>query len=74
MSKSEASHFTKLAAGQEITEATTAPPPGFFDLTREGTCPEEVGEIAEVFGFMTIKVEAREHALEKALAAAHLKL
>jgi hypothetical protein len=39
-----------------------------FDLTREGQCAPEIGDLAEVFGLMTVKVEAREHALEMALA------
>ena len=44
-----------------------------FDLTREGQCAPEVGHLAEVFGLMTVKVEAREHALEKALAEVEKK-
>lgn len=69
MSEREASHFTRLAtAGQEVIRGNYRAAAQIFDLTREGSCPEEVGELAEVFGFMTVKVEAREHALEKALA------
>ncbi len=74
MSQPEASHFTKLAAaGQEIIRGNYRAATHIFDLTREGACPEEVGELAELFGFMTVKVEAREHALEKALAEVRKK-
>ena len=68
MSEPEASHFSKLAAaGQEIIRGNYRAAAQIFDLTKEGRCPEDVGELAEVFGFMAVKVEAREHALEKAL-------
>jgi hypothetical protein len=63
------SPFTRLAAaGHEVIRGNYRAAAQIFDLTREGSCPEDVGELAEVFGFMTVKVEAREHALEKALA------
>ncbi len=69
MSEPETSHFSKLAAaGQEVIRGNYRAAAQIFDLTREGRCPEDVGELAEVFGFMTVKVEAREHALEKAMA------
>src|SRR5436190_9848890 len=68
MSEPEASHFSKLAAaGHEVIRGNYRAAAQIFDLTREGRCPEEIGELAEVFGFMAVKVEAREHALERAL-------
>lgn len=69
MSPEEASHFSKLAAaGQEVIRGNYRAASQIFNLTREGQCPEDIGELAEVFGFMTVKVEAREHALERTLA------
>lgn len=44
-----------------------------FNLTCEGRSDPQVGELAEVIGLMTVKVEAREHALEKALAEVQRK-
>lgn len=69
MSPKDASYFSKLAAaGQEVIRGNYRAASQIFDLTREGKCPEDIGELAEVFGFMTVKVEAREHALERTLA------
>ena len=74
MSEPEASHLTRLAAaGQEVIRGNYRAAAQIFDLTREGSCPADVGELAEVFGFMTVKVEAREHALEKALVEVRKK-
>jgi hypothetical protein len=74
MPEPEVSHFTKLAAaGQEVIRGNYRAAAQIFDLTREGRCPEDVGELAEIFGFMTVKVEAREHALEKALTEVRRK-
>ena len=70
----ETSFLSKLAlAGQEVIRGNYRAAAQIFDLTREGNCPEDVGELAEVLGFMTVKVEAREHALEKALAEVRRK-
>jgi hypothetical protein len=69
MSEAKAGYFGQLAAaGAEVIQGNYRAATRIFDLTREGSCPQEVGELAEVLGFMTVKVEAREHALEKALS------
>ena len=69
MPESEMSYLERLAeAGQAVIRGNYRAATRIFDLTREGSCPREVGELAEVFGFMTVKVDARERALEKALS------
>lgn len=74
MSEVRAGYFAQLAqAGAEVIQGNYRAAQHIFDLTQEGSCPEEVGELAEVLGFMTVKVEAREHALEKALAEVQRK-
>ena len=68
------SYLEKLAeAGQEVIQGDYRAASRIFDLTREGDCPREVGELAEVFGFMTVKVLAREQALENALSEVRQK-
>src|SRR6476620_108837 len=65
----DTSYLERLAdAGQEVIRGNYRAATQIFDLTRERTCPKEVGDLAEVFGFMTVKVDAREQALEKALS------
>ncbi|MFN7924169.1 MAG: CPBP family intramembrane glutamic endopeptidase [Bryobacteraceae bacterium] len=62
------SYFSQLnAAGQEVVQGNYQAAARIFDLTKQGQCPEEVSELAEVLGLMTVKVAAREQGLEKAL-------
>lgn len=62
-------YFSLLtAAGREVIQGNYGAAVRIFDLTREGRCPPEVGELAEMLGLMIVKVEAREHGLAKALA------
>ena len=56
----------RLEAGQEVRGKCRAGTLT-FDLTHKGCSRKEVGDRAEVFGFMTLTVDAREEALEKAL-------
>ena len=63
------SHFEQLtSACNQIIRGNYQAAAHIFELTQEGRCPPEIGELAESIGMMTVKVEAREHALEKALA------
>jgi hypothetical protein len=72
--ESETSYLERLAeAGQEVIRGNYQAATQIFDLTREGSCPREVGDLAEVVGFMAVKVDAREQALEKALAEVRRK-
>lgn len=65
----ETLYLERLAeAGQQVIRGNYQAATHIFDLTREGSCPKEVGDLAEVFGFMIVKVDAREQALEKALS------
>src|SRR5882757_3555854 len=74
MPESETLYLERLAeAGQEVFRGNFRAASHIFDLTREGRCPKEVGDLAEVLGFMTVKVEAREQALEKALSEVRRK-
>jgi membrane protease YdiL (CAAX protease family) len=74
MPESDSSYLERLAeAGQEVIRGNYRAATHIFDLTREGTCPKDVGDLAEVFGFMAVKVDAREQALEKALAEVRRK-
>ncbi len=62
-------YFAQLTnAGYEVIQGNYPAAARIFDLTREGRCPEEVGELAEVLGLMTVKVEARELRLSRAFA------
>ncbi len=62
-------HFAQLkTACHQVIRGNYQAAAHIFDLTREGQSPPEVGDLAEVFGLMAVKVEAREHALEKSLA------
>ena len=74
MPESETSCLERLAeAGHEVIRGNYRAAAEVFDLTREGSCPREVQDLAEVFGFMAVKVDAREHALEKALSEVRRK-
>jgi len=74
MSESDASCFAQLiSAGEEVIRGNYRAAAQIFSLTREGQGSEAVGDLAELLGFMAVKVEAREHALEKALAEVRKK-
>ena len=74
MAESETPYLERLAeAGHEVIRGNYRAATDIFDFTRVGTCPKEVGDLGEVFGFMTAKVDAREHALEKALSEVRRK-
>ena len=66
--KSDASYLRKLAeAGQEVIRGNYRAATHIFDVARKGNCPKEVEDLAEVLEVVTVKVHAREQALEKAL-------
>jgi hypothetical protein len=67
--EAEGSCFARLtSAGEEVIRGNYQAAAQIFDMTREGRCLDGVGELAEILGLMTVKVQARERALEKALA------
>jgi hypothetical protein len=69
MSEAEGSCYQRLtAASEEVIRGNYRAATEIFDLTRENNCGEAAAELAEMFGLMTVKVQAREHALEKTLA------
>jgi membrane protease YdiL (CAAX protease family) len=65
----ETSHLKRLAqAGQEVVRGNYLAATYIFDMTRGGCCPKEVEDLAEALGSVTVKVRAREQALERALS------
>jgi membrane protease YdiL (CAAX protease family) len=74
MPESEISDLERLAeAGQKVIRGNYRAASHRFDLTRQGSCPEELGYLAEGFGLRTAKVDARELALVKALSEVRRK-
>jgi putative nucleotidyltransferase with HDIG domain len=49
----------EIAAGQEAEKER------FFELTREGSAPPHITDLAEAFGMMLVKIETREFQLEQ---------
>jgi Type II CAAX prenyl endopeptidase Rce1-like len=69
MSEVEARCIERLAAAsEEVIRGNYRAAAEIFELTRANSCGNAASELAEIFGLMTVKVQAREHALEKTLA------
>jgi len=58
-------HLSELC--REIAKGRRGDPDRLFELTKSGPYPEEVRELAESFGMMLVKVEAREFHLRKTI-------
>jgi hypothetical protein len=61
------SAFSQLAAAaHEIIHGNYEAAGRIFQVTRDAEAPDALKDLAELFGLMTVKVEAREFALEQA--------
>ena len=49
---------------KQLTAGPSADPNPLFDLTREDLVPDRIAELAESFGMLIVKLEAREYKLE----------
>ena len=58
-------HLMKLA--EQVSRGRYGKPEGIFELTKAGTYPERIVELAESFGMMIVKVEAREFQLQQTI-------
>jgi len=58
-------HLMKLT--QQVSRGRYGRPEGIFELTKTGTYPERIVELAESFGMMIVKVEAREFQLQQTI-------
>ncbi len=58
-------HLMKLA--EQVSRGRYGKPEGIFELTKTGTYPERIVELAESFGMMIVKVEAREFQLQQTI-------
>jgi len=56
------------SAASEVAEGDYSSARRIFEFTRPGPYPPQIQEVAEAFGMMAVKVEAREFRLERALA------
>ena len=61
--------LTELAsAASEVAEGDYESAKKIFEFTKPGTYPSDIQAVAEAFGMMIVKVEAREFRLERAVA------
>ncbi|MCD4717866.1 MAG: sigma-54 dependent transcriptional regulator [Desulfobacterales bacterium] len=58
-------HLMELA--EQVSRGRYGKPEGIFELTKTGTYPERIVELAESFGMMIVKVEAREFQLQQTI-------
>ncbi len=58
-------YLTKTA--RQISHGRKPDPSAIFELTKEGVYPAEITELAESFGMMLVKIEAREFRLKQTI-------
>ncbi|MBW1705947.1 MAG: sigma-54-dependent Fis family transcriptional regulator [Deltaproteobacteria bacterium] len=58
-------HLMKLA--EQVSRGRYGKPEEIFELTKTGSYPERIVELAESFGMMIVKVEAREYQLQQTI-------